>query len=305
MKKIKLISASFSKQERSEEVQPNIEIIGAPEFWPRGNYGKGVVIAVLDTGCQIDHPDLRRNIIGGKNFTSDYNGDENNYSDNHYHGTHVAGIIAATLNNAGVVGVAPKASMLILKVLNGEGDGNYNSLINAIKYAIQWRGKNGEKVQIITMSLGGVSDNIELHEAVKQAVKNNILVVCAAGNNGDGNPDTDEKLYPGFYSEVVSVGAVNKNNKMAYFSNSNEEIDLVAPGVDIYSTYPENSYRYLSGTSMAAPHVAGAAALLICSREKELKRTLTENELFQLLCSKAKPIGYSRKEEGHGMICLM
>jgi len=282
----------FPSEQKSQliEVSENIQLIQAPGIWEQSNYGQGTVIAVLDTGCQIDHPDLKHNIVGGRNFTSDDGGNPDIFLDSHYHGTHVAEIIAASLNGKGIAGVAPKASLLILKVLNKRGNGDYNSLISAIEYAIKWRGENREKVRIIMMSLGGEKDDPRLHEAIKRAVLRDILVICAAGNNGDGDVTTREKMYPGFYPEVVSVGAVDNNKKLAPFSNTNEEIDFLALGTDILSTYPYSSYRTLSGISMAAPHVAGAAALIIQVLEKKLNRDVTEKEVYEFLSKQATPL---------------
>ena len=117
--------------------------------------GQDVVVAVLDTGCDTNHIDLKDRIIGGRNFTKDYEADPNVYLDNNGHGTHVAGTIAATENGVGVLGVAPLAKMLVLKVLAGDGSGSYEQIIEAIHYAVNWRGPNQEKVRIISMSLGG------------------------------------------------------------------------------------------------------------------------------------------------------
>lgn len=277
-----------------------IEMINTPSLWP-DTQGENVVVAILDTGCDVSHPDLRERIIGGRNFTSI---DFRDYSDSHYHGTHVAGIIAASLNGMGVVGVAPEVKLLILKVLDESGTGSYESLINAIHYARTWRGPYQEMVRIISMSLGGPDDVSELHEAIKMAVNSGILIVCAAGNSGDGSDRTNETAYPGFYNEVVSVGAVDENKNLAPFSNTNEEIDFVAPGVNVLSTYPGNRLATLSGTSMATPHVSGGAALLIDKVERESGRTLTEPEIFDLLRENTESIGLSRRAQGNGLLYL-
>ncbi|MDA1811009.1 MULTISPECIES: S8 family peptidase [Bacillus cereus group] len=285
-------------------VPTGVNMIKAPMIWEKANYGKGVVIAILDTGCQIDHPDLAENIIGGRNFTSDYESDIANFADNNSHGTHIAGIIAAAKNGKGVIGVAPKASLLILKVVNGDGQTKYQSIIDAIYYAINWRGENGERVRVIMMSLGGRKDDVNLYNAVKTAISQQILIVCAAGNYGDGNFDTTEKIYPGIYNEVVQVGAVNSKKKIEYFSNTNNQIDLVAPGRDILSTTPRNGYKTLSGTSMAAPHVAGAAALIINIIEKEFKRTMTEAEIYAQIIKRTVSLGLAASAEGNGLLDL-
>lgn len=286
------------------EVPPGIRMIQAPSIWRKGIKGENVVVAVLDTGCQIDHPDLQQQIIGGYNFTNDYKGDPDNFSDNNGHGTHVCGTIAAAENDTGVAGVAPKAKLLVLKVLTGSGVGEIKHIVSALKYAVSWTGPQGEKVRVISMSLGGPDDDPALHSAIRDAVKNNILVVCAAGNEGDGNSSTQEYSYPGAYQEVVEVGSVNYLQLPSRFSNTNSEVDLVAPGEQIISTYPHNQYASLSGTSMAAPHVSGALALLIEKYEKKRKRRLTERELFNRLIRHTKSLGYPRSQEGNGMLLL-
>ncbi|WP_308392016.1 S8 family serine peptidase, partial [Bacillus thuringiensis] len=132
------------------EIPEGVKFINAPAVWEKSEKGKDIVVAVLDTGCQTDHVDLKDRIIGGKNFTTDNNSDPNNYSDLNGHGTHVAGTIAATENNQGVLGVAPQAKLLILKILAGNGKGSYEWIINGINYAVNWRGPNGEKVRVIS-----------------------------------------------------------------------------------------------------------------------------------------------------------
>lgn len=265
------------------EIPRGVFLINAPALWHRGITGKGVVVAVLDSGCHVNHPELTERIIGGRNFTDDYNADPTNFNDNLHHGTHVAGIIAASQNNSGVVGVAPESDLLILKVISMDGSGSYRDLIRAIFYAIEWRGPNNEKVRIMTMSLGGSEPDPMLHYAIKLAIQHNILVVTSSGNYGDGDLSTNEILYPAYYPEVVAVGAIDQKIGIATFSNTNDQVDLYAPGTHILSTVPNNQFAELSGTSMAAPHVAGAAALLLNKLENSLSRTITEEELFNEL----------------------
>ncbi|TCP20334.1 major intracellular serine protease [Scopulibacillus darangshiensis] len=292
------------RMEQANETPAGIELIKAPRLWRLGCKGQGIVVAVLDTGCQWDHIDLRGQVIDGRNFTKDYNGDPHNFYDNHYHGTHVAGTIAARENDEGVVGAAPEAKLLIGKVVAEDGTSTYQNVIDGIHYAIDWRGPGGEKVRVISMSLGGKKDDPHLHDAIKRAVRKGIMVVCAAGNNGDGKVITTEITYPGDYPEVVSVGAVTLDKQPAEFSNTNKEIDLVAPGVDIKSTIPLNKYAVLSGTSMATPHVSGGAAVLINGFESKLRRRLTEPEMYKLLTKHTVSLDESRKAEGHGLLDL-
>lgn len=285
------------QRETVNEIPKGVEIIQAPEIWPETK-GKGITVAVLDTGCDTDHPDLIDRIIGGYNFTKDDGGDSLKFEDYNGHGTHVAGTIAATLNNSGVVGVAPEANLLILKVLGKNGSGQYAWIIKAIQYAID------QKVDIISMSLGGPNDVKALHDVIIEAVNQKILVVCAAGNDGDGKDSTDEFGYPGFYNEVISVGAVNLERKSSGFTNSNNQVDLVAPGEKIISTYLNGTYATLSGTSMATPHVSGALALLKVISNAAFERDLTVPELYSQLIKRTVPLGNSPNIEGNGLVYL-
>ncbi|WP_088006684.1 S8 family peptidase [Indiicoccus explosivorum] len=285
-------------------VPEGVKMIQAPDVWDEADMGQGNVIAILDTGCQRDHPDLADRIIGGKNFTGDFDGDESNFEDNNGHGTHVAGTAGASYREGGIAGVAPKSDLLIVKVLNGEGSGDYAGIINGIHYAIDWEGPNGEKTSVISMSLGGPENVPELYKAVKRAVDAGIPVVCAAGNEGDDSPATDEFAYPGAYSEVIQVGAIDFKRNIASFSNTNDAIDLVAPGVQIYSTYPGSKYASLSGTSMATPHISGALALIKNIAEQEFERKLSEDELYAQLVRRTVPLGYPKSAEGNGLLAL-
>lgn len=279
------------------ETPKGIDLIQAPNIWHETK-GKGVTIAVLDTGCDVNHPDLKDRIIGGQNFTDDDAGNPELYDDYNGHGTHVAGTIAASKNNTGVVGVAPEASLLIVKVLNERGSGQYDWIIDGIHFAIE------QKVDIISMSLGGPVDNPQLYEAITLAINHNILVVCAAGNEGDGNDRTDEFAYPGRYNEVICVGSINYERLSSEFTNSHDEIDLVAPGEEVLSTYLNGKYATLTGTSMAAPHVSGALALIKVWANHHFGRELSEPELYAQLIKRTVPLGFSPKLEGNGVIYL-
>jgi major intracellular serine protease len=304
-KRVKLIPYTVqSVVENLNETPKGVQLVQAPAIWDESRQGEGIVIAVIDTGIDTDHLDLKDRIIGGRNFTSDYNGNPDIFEDNNGHGTHVSGTIAASLNNQGVVGVAPKSKILSLKALTGVGTADYKWIINAVNYAVDWRGPNNERVRVITMSLGGPRDVPKLHRAIQHAVNQDISVVVAAGNEGDGREDTFEYAYPGAYKEVISVGAVTMDLKLAPFTNTNTEIDIVAPGVGVISTYLNNQYAKLSGTSMAAPHVAGALAIIINVSEKEFNRTLNESEVYTQLVRRTLPLGYRRSSEGHGFLRL-
>lgn len=302
-RKMNLTEYSYIKSENSKVMMPDgVKIIGAPEFWKKGREGENITIAVIDTGCDIYHPNLKERIIGVKNFTNEDGGTENIVTDYIGHGTHVAGIIAASDIGNGMVGVAPKANLLILKALGKKG-GTYISVIEAINYAVQ------KGVNIISMSLGGKIDDENLHKAIINAKNKNILVVCAAGNDGDNNSKSIEKNYPAMYNEVISVGSINTNKESSRFSASNNEVDLVAPGQGlgnsgILSTVPAGKFAEMQGTSMATPHVAGALALIINWAEDEFGRKLTEPEIYSQLIKKTISLGYNKNIEGNGMLFL-
>lgn len=286
--------------ETASETPDGIRLVQAPSLWSKGIKGKGITVAVLDTGCDTSHPDLAGQIIGGRNFTTDDDGDVRNITDYHGHGTHVAGTIAANGRGNGVMGIAPEAKLLILKVLGSgkKATGRYEWMTKAIQYAIK------QKVDVISMSLGGPSKNQALHNAIKNAVKQNILVVCAAGNEGDGDGKTNEWTYPGAYNEVIAVGAVGMNRNATRFTNSNNEVDLVAPGEKVLSTIPNGKYAAYSGTSMATPHVSGALALLKQQTKREFQRTLSEPELYAQLIKRTIPLGHEKTLEGNGLLYL-
>ncbi|HWO98978.1 MAG TPA: S8 family peptidase [Bacillus sp. (in: firmicutes)] len=297
-RKVRVIPFQVIEQtEKVNEVPRGVEMIQARKIWDQTK-GKGITVAVLDTGCDTTHPDLKERIVGGRNFTADDGGNLDLYNDYNGHGTHVAGTIAAIQSNTGVVGVAPEANLLIVKVLDKNGSGQYEWIISGIHYAIE------QKADIISMSLGGPEDVPELHEAIQKAVANNILVICAAGNEGDGDDSTDEFAYPGSYNEVISVGAIDLERRSSDFSNSNNEVDLVAPGENILSTYLNGTYATLSGTSMATPHVSGAMALIKVLANENFERNLTEPELYAQLIKRTVPLGNSPKMEGNGLIYL-
>ena len=275
-------------------VPKGIMQMNCEEMWEQGYTGKDIVIAVLDTGCDINHPCLKDRIIGVKNFTK---GKDDDVHDSHGHGTHVSGIIAGNRIEEGVTGVAPESKLLIVKVLGDNGDGSITNVINGINYAVS------QKVDIINLSLGGKQDTPLLKKAIQNAVKQGISVVVASGNNGDGNALTNEIMYPAYYEEVIEVGAINFADSIARFSNSNAELDVCCYGVEITSTYPKNTYARCSGTSQATPHVSGALALLKQKFINENNRQPSEDELYKTLLKHLSPIpNVSKTLQGNGKI---
>ncbi|WIY58994.1 S8 family peptidase [Bacillus arachidis] len=298
-----MVNEIFSKQKVDSY---GINLIKAKDVWNSSEKGDGVVIAVIDTGCHVGHPYLKNSIIGGYNFTNDDNGDPQIFEDYRGHGTHVAGIIAAGENEIGNVGVAPRSKILVLKTIDAYGKGSYNKVIKALIYAMDWVGPNGEKVSIINMSLGGIVHREDLYTVIKEARNKGILIVVAAGNEGDGNTDTIEISYPGFYQEVIQVGAVNQLGEISLYSNTNINLDFVAPGDNIVSTFLDGKYAELTGTSMATPFVSGALALVLNMISSQTNNPIVASHLaYFYLVKHAKKLGHSYLEEGNGLIQLI
>ena len=269
---------------------------------------KESIVAVIDSGVDKDHPDLKGKILPGKSFAKrykDFQHTEVSYApwdeDTIGHGTHVTGTIAAIGDNKeGVAGVAwPSVKILPIKVFDS-GGAPTEDVVKGIDYAIKWRGANGQKVDVINMSLGSPNINPGYSDAIKRAYNSGIVVVAASGNEYQ----TEHVGSPAIYPEAIAVGAVGPNMKKADFSNSGAGLDVVAPGVDIASTLPEDSqmgsmYGVSSGTSMATPHVAATAALL-----KTQRPDLTPAEIKFLIQSTAVDLeedGWD-KETGHGLV---
>lgn len=232
--------------------------LGIDKLWGQTE-GDGVKIAILDTGCDLDHPDLDGAILDFQDFT----GSPIGARDVAGHGTWCAGYIGARRgNNIGVVGVAPKSKLLIGKVLGDNGSGSDHQILNGIRWA------DDHDADIISMSLGGPAPM----EAVRQAIvefcskRAGRFVFCAAGNDGHRR---DTVGYPGRYGEVVSVAAVDKSGKLTSWSSYNENVTIAGPGLDMLSTIPTASggYGVMSGTSMATPCVAAVGALALAKHK--------------------------------------
>jgi major intracellular serine protease len=275
-----------------------INLHQAPEIWEMGEKGEGIVVAVLDTGIDTNHPDLKANIIGGKNFTRD--GSADNFEDENGHGTHCAGTIGA---NGKIKGIAPECKILVGKVLDKFGSGSYHAIIEGIKWATNWKGANNERVRIISMSLGGSDYDRKMEDAILEACAKGILVVVASGNESTdtGIEETFEVSYPALINECITVGACDVNRKIADFSNEHLQVDVIGAGVNVISTYPKSTYARLSGTSMATPHISGILALLIKLGEKRFRRELSESEIFGLLTKITCSLGYKASIEGNGI----
>ncbi|MBN1854127.1 MAG: S8 family serine peptidase [Pirellulales bacterium] len=289
-----------------DESDWNLNAVSAPEVWAQGYTGDGVVVAIVDTGIDLDHSDLADNIwinddeILGDGIDNDANGfiddvygwdfasNDNMPADSNGHGTHVAGTIVAANNGYGATGVAYEATVMAVQVLGADGSGSSSDVADGIYYAVD----NG--ADIINLSLGGGFSNI-IYAALQYAATHSVLVVAAAGNDGESSPN-----YPAIHSaqltNVLSVGAFSQSDEIANFSNlvgSSGAVQVDAPGVQIYSTYLGGHYAVLSGTSMAAAHVSGMAALALSANP-----SLTAAELRQVLIDGATRLIAGSDSEG-------
>lgn len=259
------VQIAYDKNSVRIEALPNVKKNGQKPDWGykliraslanKKSKGIGVRVCVVDTGVDKTHPDLAENIVGGKNFTTD---DPNAWQDNLGHGTHVAGIIAAASNRLGVVGVAPKAEIYVIKAIGDSGYGYLSNIADGVLECI----KIGAKVINMSLAGGKPVDYDPMAAAVQTAIDSGIKVVVAAGNSAQDIANFVPASYPG----VIAVGAIQLQGarKIVLTSFSNIGLsakDYVAPGLNIRSTYPGGIYALMSGTSMAAPHVAGVLAL--------------------------------------------
>ncbi|AIQ60254.1 S8 family peptidase [Paenibacillus borealis] len=261
--------------------QWNLPAIETELGWNLSKGSKEVVVAVVDTGVQADHPDLQGQLLAGYNAITNGSTPDDDVG----HGTHVAGIIGALTNNEeGVAGISWYNKILPVKALDNSGAGTTYSVAEGII----WAADNGAKV--INLSLGNYADSQFLHDAIKYAYDRDVVIVSASGND-----NTERPGYPAAYEEVIAVAATNSTGERASFSNYGDYIDVAAPGESIASTYPDNQYAALSGTSMASPHVAALAGLV-----RSLNPELTNKEVTELLTSNAVDLGDAGHDKYYG-----
>jgi subtilisin len=264
-----------------------------PKAWQH-TQGEGVIIAVLDSGVDLTHPDLTENLLDGINMLN-----PGAPADGNGHGTHVTGVLVAQNNEIGMVGVCPKAKVLPVKVLDDSGVGNLVTVGNGIRWAAD-RGAD-----FIVMSLGCPNKCQSLRKAIQYAESKGTVTFVAAGNAGR----TSQIFYPANYPETISIGAIDKDFKRAKFSCTGHNLNFMAPGVDIFSTYLNNWYATLSGTSMACPFAVGVASLVLSYVKKgkanyTLKCAEDYRTLFRSYTSKITDENISDPKffEGFGII---
>jgi subtilisin family serine protease len=272
----------------TQETAPyGIELTEADTAIDQGATGDGVTISIVDTGIDVNHETLGENIVGGYAVSGVEcsGGCDAPYDDDQYHGTHVAGTAAAAKNGIELFGVAPDANLLAVKALGGNGGGSFSGIAEGI----EWSVNNG--ADVINLSLGG-PESAAVSDAVQYAANNDVIVISAAGNAG---PCSDCVNAPANDPNAVAVSATDSSDSLASFSSTGPEVEIAAPGADVKSAFPDDSYNSISGTSMSSPHVAGAAATLLANGTPP-------GDVVPALKSAADDIGLSSNEQGAGRL---
>jgi thermitase len=267
------------------DYQWNLPMIRTEEGWNISRGTENIEIAVIDTGVDLNHPDLVHSIAKGYNVIED----NDLPHDDNGHGTHVSGIIASETDNfEGVAGISWFNKIMPVKAMRAEGYGTSFDIARGIIWAVD----NG--ADVINMSLGNYQPSEVLKEAIDYAYKKNVVLVAAAGNDSTNQPS-----YPAAFPEVLCVTAVDWNGNIAQFSNYGEHVDVAAPGVDIASTYLDKQYAALSGTSMASPHVAALAGLI-----RSINPKLKNTEVMDIIRRSTIDLGEEGKDQyyGNGLI---
>ncbi len=255
--------------------------IEAPAAWDITTGTQDVIIAVIDTGVDLDHPDLEAKIVGGYDFINN----DPVPQDDHGHGTRVAGIAAAETNNGlGVAGLSWGARIMPLKALEHTGYGPYSNIASSVTYAAD------SGARVLNLSLGGLAYSATLRDAINYAYNRGCVVVASTGNDS-----LDSLRYPARYPSALAVGATDNTDQQYSTSNYGPEIDLAAPGAAIYSTFWDDSYGSESGTSMAAPHVSGLAALIW-----SLNPALSNVQVESIIKATAQDLGAAGRDVYYG-----
>ncbi|WP_323675228.1 S8 family serine peptidase [Halorubellus sp. PRR65] len=268
----------------SQSLEWGVDRVDAEVAHANGDTGAGADVAILDTGIDSDHPDLQANLGAGKAYAT-CSGCNQSWDDDNDHGTHCAGIAGADDNTEGVVGVSTEATLHAVKVLDSQGSGSFSDIAAGVEYVAN------QGWDVASMSLGASSGSSALQDAVQYAANNGVFLVAAAGNSG---PCSDCVGYPAAYSEVVAVSSTASDDSLSSFSSTGSQVELAAPGSDIRSTVP-GGYDTFSGTSMACPHVAGAAGQLMAGG-------MSASNVRSTLKSNAEDIGLGSNESGSGLL---
>jgi thermitase len=286
---------------KEEVMDYSRDLMNVPDAWKITTGNRQILVAVIDSGVLLSHPDLQANLYvneaekngipgvddDGNGYVDDVNGwdfanQRPNGNDDNGHGTHCAGVIGASANGMGVVGVSPQVKILPLKFLNASGSGDTVNAIKAIDYAV------AQGARVISSSWGGGGYSSLLDQAVQRAIAQGVVFVAAAGNSSANNDTSDS--YPANYRNVISVGSSDAMDNRSSFSNyGKSKVMIMAPGSSILSTYLNNRWAYLSGTSMATPQVSGAIALAMAANPSasvpQLKTALCDSSRKILLGS--------------------
>ncbi len=254
-----------------EIIDYGVKMVGAPLEW-RETMGEGIKVGIIDTGVDTDHVELKNRIRDGANF---YGKNTDDFDDDNGHGTHICGIVAAERNGIGVVGVAPKADLYVTKAFGKDGKTTYSAIEKSMNWLME------KDVDVINMSFSSSTAMPRYKALISKAYNKGISLICAAGNEGELGENTIG--YPAKFSETVAVSAVDINKNIADFSSRGKAAEISAAGIDIYSTYLNDGYATLSGTSMATPIITGAVAILLSKGYLRYGRRLTPDEIRLLL----------------------
>ncbi|GAA0199416.1 S8 family serine peptidase [Haladaptatus pallidirubidus] len=296
---VRYVEANGTMEALAETLPWGVDRVDAEVAHSNGDLGSGADVAIIDTGIDDDHPDLQDHLGSGEAFVScgsggltgscTFYGNSNScnvsWSDDNDHGTHCAGIAAGDDNTEGVVGVAPDVTLHAVKVLDCDGSGSFSDIAAGVEYVAD------QGWDVASMSLGGSSGSSALRDAIQYAYDNGVSIVAAAGNDGQC---TDCVGYPAAYPETIAVASSNDSDGQSSFSSQGPEVDIIAPGTDIYSTVP-SGYDTFSGTSMACPHVAGAVGQLIA-------QGYSARDAESQILSTAEDIGLPENEQGQGLL---
>lgn len=291
---IQMIQSDQPVEKSAQTIPYGYKLVGANKRVPSTLSGKGVKVAIIDSGVDTKHPDL--SIAGGACMMKiiDVRGCNNSYNDDAGHGTHVAGIIGAKNNSIGVVGIAPQAQLYSVKVLDKNGDGTISTVMAGVEWAIK------QDMDVLNISIASSNYDEALERMVKQAYDKGMLIVAAAGNEGPPwAGDQSSVQYPAKFNEVIAVSSIDNKKQIGELSSIGSEVELAAPGENIYSTVPTSlsmsGYDMMSGTSMAAPYVTGLIALY-----KEKYPEMTNRQIRMLLQKNVIDLGARGRDIYYG-----